>query len=145
MSLGRGKTKLTPTRGRSAILATDWRSLLPAFLPCAAGRPGRWESGNPDFGFPLFHGPIRFCFWVLLWFGKRVTAGSPWECGNRRCCDFQAFVGTVESLQLAFHRFHNASFPRTHGRTYSPTDSATEPKKRTRLRGLRRRPWSGRN
>src|ERR1019366_4699969 len=34
------------------------------------------------------------------------------ECGNRRLCDFQALVGTVESLPLAFHRSHNASFPR---------------------------------
>ena len=29
-------------------------------FPCAAGKSGRWESGNPDFGFPLFHGPHFF-------------------------------------------------------------------------------------
>jgi hypothetical protein len=26
----------------------------------AAGKSGQWESGNPDFGFPLFHGPHFF-------------------------------------------------------------------------------------
>jgi hypothetical protein len=33
-------------------------------FPCAAGGSGRWEGGNPDFGFPLFHRP-QF-FFVLM-------------------------------------------------------------------------------
>jgi hypothetical protein len=34
------------------------------FFPCAAGGSGRWKSGNPAFGFPLFHGSQ--CFWGLV-------------------------------------------------------------------------------
>jgi transposase len=29
-------------------------------FPCAAGDSGRWKSGNPGFGFPVFHGSQRF-------------------------------------------------------------------------------------
>jgi hypothetical protein len=29
-------------------------------FPCAAGDSGRWESGNPAFGFPLSHRPQFF-------------------------------------------------------------------------------------
>lgn len=43
-------------KGASSVCET-------AFFPCAAGYSGRWESGNPGFGFPVFHGPqliLRF-------------------------------------------------------------------------------------
>src|ERR1700694_3466983 len=34
------------------------------FLPCCRRLSGRWESGNPAFGFPVFHGPTvsNSCF-----------------------------------------------------------------------------------
>ena len=44
-------------------------------------KPGRWESGKPAFGFPLFHPPS----WPELW-----------ECGNLACFrrDFTRVVAT---------------------------------------------------
>ena len=53
MSLCLVKLQINPARSRSAVLGDNQT----CFFPCAAGRSGRWESGNPDFGFPLFHGP----------------------------------------------------------------------------------------
>jgi hypothetical protein len=35
-------------------------------FPCAAGDSGRWKSGNPGLGFPLFHGSQFFLAFVLI-------------------------------------------------------------------------------
>jgi hypothetical protein len=32
-------------------------SSINGFLPCCRRLSGRWKSGNPGFGCPLFHGP----------------------------------------------------------------------------------------
>src|ERR1700676_529128 len=47
-------------------------------FPCAAGDSGRWESGNPGFGFPLFHGPQFFlvCVFILIWSFFGAPSGS---------------------------------------------------------------------
>jgi len=55
-------------------------------------KPGRWESGKPAFGFPLFHPPS----WPKLW-----------ECGNLACCwrDFQGARGKSGKLAFGFPCF----------------------------------------
>ena len=60
------------------------------FLPISSGR---WESGKPAFGFPLFHGPRRR------------------RCGNVGISPVvgeisKGLVERVGSLPLAFHAFH---------------------------------------
>src|ERR1017187_4769183 len=71
MSLCPGKTQINPDRRRSAVLPGD----QPRLFPCAAGRSGRWESGNPDFGFPLFHGSHMGPL-VLVLSGERITVAG---------------------------------------------------------------------
>jgi len=63
-----------------------------------------WESGKPDFGFPLFQ--ARLAGAVGMWKSR-----GGWR-------DFQGAVGRVENLGLVFHSFHGpgistALFPLT--------------------------------
>src|ERR1035437_1233881 len=52
-------------------------------FPCAAGDFGRWESGNPGFGFPLSHRPQFFLVWVFIFlFGERSFFGAPPGSGS---------------------------------------------------------------
>ncbi len=70
--------------------------------------PGLWESGNPAFGFPLFHSPRFFRLPRFCW---RQGEGSR-TCGNVGISpplrDFQGALGRVENLLLVFQAFHRS-------------------------------------
>jgi hypothetical protein len=80
------------------------------FPPCCRRLSGRWESGNPGLGFPLFHGPhFPILFFLAVLFQT---------CGNRRSCGnvgispafgeiSKGLVERVGSLPLAFHAVHS--------------------------------------
>jgi hypothetical protein len=91
---------------------------VPEFLlrnshaPSLRRRPSvRWESGNPAFGFPLFHGT------------PRSSASSPsctrikqpsalWKCGNLAVfARFPRRHGNGGKHAVRFHRFHPPAFP----------------------------------
>src|ERR1700680_216671 len=69
---------------------------------------GLWESGNPAFGFPLFHGPHFFLSPVFFALGTNRRS-----CGNVGISpplrDFQGAVGRVENLILVFQAFHRSA------------------------------------
>ena len=85
---------------------------------------GRWESGNPAFGFPLSHGP-KFFF---------VSPGFESLSGNRRSCgnggisppwrDSQGAVERVGNLLLVFHSFHGSVISTALGRSAHHLGSA---------------------
>ena len=68
---------------------------------------GLWESGNPAFGFPLFHSPHFLLSPVFFALGTNRR-----NCGNVGISpplrDFQGAVGRVENLILVFQAFHRA-------------------------------------
>jgi hypothetical protein len=65
--------------------------------------PGLWESGNPAFGFPLFHSPHFFLLLLLLWQGAiAAEAVGMWK--SRRSCEIsKGVVRPVENRGLVFH------------------------------------------
>src|SRR5207244_12654199 len=72
---------------------------------------GRWESGNPAFGFPLFHGPLSVpvLFWLPPMARSRSRRGG--KVGiSRLWRDFQGSVGAGENLLLVFAGFHAPAF-----------------------------------
>ena len=74
-------------------------------FPCAAGDSGRWKSGNPAFGFPLFH--------------RLAGAVGMWESRLGR---FPKAGGAEGNLLLVFLRVHDPAFPR-------PSSCASLPQK----------------
>ena len=64
-----------------------------AFLLCEKENSGRWESGKPAFGFPLFHPP---------------SSPELGECGNLACLLARFPRGSWKEWEahLAFHAFH---------------------------------------
>ena len=81
---------LPPEAARFGFVFDFDFDFLKGTVVIVAGRV--WESGKPDFGFPLFPGAARR------------------SCGNveisRGWRDFQGAVGRVENLGLVFHAFH---------------------------------------
>jgi hypothetical protein len=87
------------------------------FLPCCRRLSGRWESGNPAFGFPFFHGPTvsNSCFRFPHPGVRRRSGGN--VVISRRLRDFQGVVGRGGSLFLdsplsTRRHFHGSLFIR---------------------------------
>src|SRR5258706_3647649 len=81
-----------------------WKSVLARKLSWPI-RDATLVSGNPAFGFPLFHGPLFFRLPRFFW---REGSGSR-TCGNVEISlplrDFQGALGRVENLLLVFQAF----------------------------------------
>jgi hypothetical protein len=87
-----GRRKRGPLRLRGSAAAGEGEARPRGFFVLETVKPGRWESGKPAFGFPLFHPPS----WPKLW-----------ECGNLACCwrDFQGARGKSGKPAFGFPYF----------------------------------------
>src|SRR5215469_11852915 len=75
--------------------ASPWRRAVarpPVLVFWEIDQSGRWESGKPAFGFPLFHPP---------------SSPELWKCGNLACFwrDFQGARGKSGKPAFGFPRF----------------------------------------
>src|SRR6266568_2263448 len=85
-------------------------SSIGCLSPCCRRLSGRWESGNPAFGFPLLHRPhfSILCLRAL----RSERSHTRRSCGNVGISPALGEIskGLVErggSLPLAFHAFHS--------------------------------------